>query len=134
MIDRVVWIERGWQPVAIGFCPSEAAWNRARKQYRIEQEYPSIASKGGYTLLASNDVSHESVILVAVTDAAERDALDVILTIVHEAVHVWQFVCQTIGEDAPGNEMEAYGNEEISRGLIEAYCKTQGKDRVWSNA
>lgn len=130
--DRVIWIDRGWQPVAIGFCPSEEAWNRARKQHNIVAEYPSIAGKGGHTLLAENDVSRESVIIVTVADGAERDALEVILTIVHEAVHVWQFVCQTIGENAPGIEMEAYGIEEISRGLIEAYCKTQGKDRVWS--
>ena len=28
MADRVIWCERGWQPLYYGFCPSEAAWKR----------------------------------------------------------------------------------------------------------
>jgi hypothetical protein len=129
--DRVVWLERGWQPVAIGFCPSPAAWDREIKRLNGDQPWPESANKGGYTLLGTNDKTGCSTILVCVGNGAERDALEVILTLLHEAVHVWQFVCQTIGEHHPGIEMEAYGIEGITRGLIEAYCATQGKDKAW---
>ena len=57
--------------------------------------------------------------------------LDAFLSLVHEAVHVWQFICQHIGEQKPGIEMEAYGIEGITRGLIEAYFATQGKGKDW---
>lgn len=129
--DRVVWLEQGWQPVAIGFCPSEKAWDREIRRLNGTQPWPESANMGGHTLLGENDKTGCSTILVCVGNGAERDALDVILTLLHEAVHVWQFVCQTIGEHNPGIEMEAYGIEGITRGLIEAYCATQGKDKVW---
>lgn len=131
--DRVVWIDRGWQPVAIGFCPSRKAWKRVQREMHVLEGYPDIAGHGGHTLLAKNDKTFESVIIVTVAGTAERDAMDVIMTIVHEAVHVWQFLRNAIGESSPGIELEAYAIEEISRGLIDAYCKTQGKGRAWDN-
>lgn len=129
--DRVVWIDQGWQPVAIGFCPSPAAWRREIKRLNGTQEWPEEADKGGYTLLGKNDETGCSTILVCLSANAERDAMEVIMTLVHEAVHVWRFVRQVIGENYPGIEMEAYGIEGITRGLIDAYCRTRGKGRVW---
>lgn len=128
---RAIWIDRGWQPVAIGFCPSEKAWNREVKRLNGTQPWPEGASVGGYTMIGVNDVSGQATILVAIGRGAERDAHEVIMTLVHEAVHVWQFLCSHIGERAPGIEMEAYGVEQIARGLIDAYCKTSGKDKKW---
>ncbi len=129
--DRVVWIEQGWQPVAIGFCPTEKAWDREIRRLNGDQPWPEAADRGGYTLLGKNDQTGCSTILVCVGNGAERDAMKVILTIVHEAVHVWQFVREVMGEREPGIEIEAYAIEGISRSLIEAYCATQGRDKVW---
>jgi len=128
---RVIWIEQGWQPVAIGFCPNAKAWDREIKRLNGDQPWPTSADKGGYTLLGTNSETGCSTTLVCIGRGAERDAMEVILTILHEAVHVWQFVRQVIGEHHPGIEMEAYGIEGITRGLIEAYCATQGKDKIW---
>lgn len=130
-LDRVVWIDRGWQPVAIGFCPSETAWNREMKRVNGTAPWPDIPNAGGHTQWLRNDTTGEAIILVCIHSEAERDALEVILTILHEAVHVWQFLCDHIGEKKPGIEMEAYGIENITRSLIEAYTSTQGKGRIW---
>jgi hypothetical protein len=129
--DRVVWCDSGWQPVAIGFCPSEQAWDREMKRVNGVASYPNVPNSGGHTQWLTNDKTGEGMILVCVHPAAERDALEVIMTIVHEAAHVWQFLCDHIGEKAPGIEMEAYGIENISRGLVNAYCSTQGKGKTW---
>jgi hypothetical protein len=129
--DRVVWLDRGWQPVAVGLCPSEKAWDREIARLNGTQPWPDNANHGGHTLLGVNDVTGQATILVAIGQGAERDAMEVILTLVHEAVHVWQFICNHIGEKAPGIEMEAYAIEEITRGLIEAYSATQGKGKKW---
>lgn len=131
MPNKTVWIDRGWQPVAIGFVPSEKAWNKTCKAHKIDALYPEMIGSAGYTVYLQNDKTGEGIILVCVNKAAERDPAEVVLTIVHEAVHVWQFVCRQIGEKSPGIEIEAYGIEAISRGLIEAYTATQGKGRVW---
>lgn len=87
-------------------------------------------SVGAHTEWLRSD-SGEGIVLVAIDGKSERDALEVIMTLVHEAVHVWQFLCRHIGEDAPGIEMEAYGIEAISRGLVDAYCRTLGKGKNW---
>ncbi|MBB5040816.1 hypothetical protein [Shinella fusca] len=130
--DKVVWLDQGWQPVAIGFCPSEAAWDREAKRWNISADYPSIAGWGGHTALFNNSTTHQNIILVTVGRGSERDAMEVISTIVHEAVHVWQFVRQVIGEDNPGIEMEAYAIQNITENLVDAYCQTQGKGKVWA--
>ena len=132
MADRVIWVDRGWQPVAIGFCPSKTAWEREARRLNFVDSYPEAANRGGHTSRMVNDKTGEAVIIVAVFAGAERDAHEVIMTIVHEAVHVWQFICQHIGEDSPGIEMEAYGIEQISRLLIEAWAKTRGKGLDWA--
>ncbi|CAD7023175.1 hypothetical protein REJC140_00118 [Pseudorhizobium endolithicum] len=129
--DRVIWIDRGWQPVAIGFVPSQAAWDKEMKRVRMPEPWPGKAHCGGYTHLAVNDTTGEAIIYVIVFEASERNALEVISTIVHEAVHVWQFLCRHIGEDSPGIEMEAYGIQMITEGLINAYTSTQGKGKQW---
>jgi hypothetical protein len=82
--------------------------------------YPEVPNAGGHTQWLVNDKSGEAVILVCIHSGA-----------VHEAVHVWQFLCDHIGEKAPGIEMEAYGIENISRGLINAYTSTRGKGKKW---
>lgn len=131
--DNVVWLHSGWQPVGIAFCPSEEAWNRASKRYKIDGgPYPSIAGFGGHTQHFRDTENHSSIILVTVGRGSERDAMEVISTLVHEAVHVWQFICEVIGEENPGIETEAYSIQHITEMLIDAYCKTQGKGKVWA--
>lgn len=133
LLSKVIYINQAWQPVSIGFVPSEKAYKAEKRRLKSPGpwHYPTLGICGGHCELLENDVTRECVILVSVGKASERDALEVILTIVHEAVHVWQYICQVIGEKNPGLEMEAYAIENISRDLIEAYTSTQGKNKVW---
>lgn len=124
MKDRTVWIDRGWQPTAIGFVPSEVAWDRTVRQYNINSAWPEITKGGGWTQLLSNSTG--AIILVCVSDDGITDPAEVVLTIVHEATHVWQFLRLHICEEKPGIEFEAYGIEAITRGLLKAYCASQG--------
>lgn len=129
--NRVVWIDRGWQPAAIGFVPGREAWDSLIKSHKIEKPFPDPGINCGTTTWLVNDVTGEAMILVTLNPSAERAAIDVILTLVHEAVHVWQFIADHMGEQSPGIETEAYAIQHISEGLINAYCATQGKDRKW---
>lgn len=129
--DKVIWLDRGWQPVAIGFVPSKSAWDSEMKRLRSDIEYPAHRMAGGLTHLSRNETTGESLILVCCHPNSERDAMSVIMTLVHEAVHVWQFLREEIGEKNPGIELEAYGIEHIAEGLINAYCESQGKSKDW---
>lgn len=136
MGDKVVWIEQGWQPVPIGFVPNEQAWDREMKRLRVagHKPFPCDRKFGGHTEMLTNHEMQSCVILVAVGRDFEGDGMELIMTLVHEAVHAWQFLCKFIGEKKPGIEMEAYGIENISRGLVNAYTSTQGKGVKWDGA
>lgn len=45
--------------------------------------------------------------------------------LVHEAVHVWQFHCEAVGEDKAGAEAMAYGIQNIFTRLLTEYNRQQ---------
>jgi hypothetical protein len=53
--------------------------------------------------------------------------VNAMLTITHEAVHVFQRICELLGEEAPGHEVEAYAIERITQNLIDAYMTLQDR-------
>jgi hypothetical protein len=52
---------------------------------------------------------------------AQKSERDAFLTIVHEAVHVAQYLFETMGEDKPGVEVEAYTVASVVQGLLEQF-------------
>jgi hypothetical protein len=46
--------------------------------------------------------------------------------LVHEATHVWQHICESIGETKPSVEFEAYAMQSIVSNLLTAYEDTRG--------
>jgi hypothetical protein len=61
-------------------------------------------------------------------DAANADPIDVACTLVHESVHIFQRLCDSIGEHQPSAEFEAYSIERISESLMREFVRqTQGK-------
>jgi hypothetical protein len=101
------------------------------KSMKLHHEWPGRPHTGGHTQWIEDTHTGEGRIYVTVSEGRERDAMEVISTIVHEAVHVWQFLCRHIGEDRPGLEMEAYGIQYITERLIDAYTSSQGKGKLW---
>jgi hypothetical protein len=51
---------------------------------------------------------------------------DALFTVIHEAVHVWQFICQYMQETNPGDETEAYTIEFIVKELLKHYERLTG--------
>jgi len=68
------------------------------------------------------------VVIVTISERiSDKDGVGVVGLIVHEATHVWQFICSQIGEDRPSREMEAYAMQAITMGLLRAYRESRGK-------
>ena len=55
--------------------------------------------------------------------AAKEKAIVVAGLLVHEAVHVWQFHVETLREENPGDEQEAYSVQWISQQLMWSYVE-----------
>jgi hypothetical protein len=51
---------------------------------------------------------------------------EVLEYIIHESVHVWQFMIEHMGEEYPGDETEAYTIQHIARELLLQYQRVTG--------
>lgn len=67
--------------------------------------------------------SGDVVSVVALGDTSERNPVEVAGLLVHEAVHVWQEYCDSIGETQPGREQEAYAVQAIAQELMAEYAR-----------
>ncbi len=63
--------------------------------------------------------------IVALQVTQENDPVEICGILVHEAVHVFQNYCETIGEKNPSSEFEAYSIQAISQRLMAEY-----RDRI----
>lgn len=123
--NRVVWCDRGILPPYFGFCPNEKAWHNTIKRLKAPaQDYPT--SDASCTALRNADTG---VLCVVVTLADKFDeqefAIGVIGLIVHEAMHVWRYIREDIGEHEPSTEFEAYAMHHIVMELLKAYKTTR---------
>lgn len=125
-LRKVVWLHDGLLPVHIAFCPSEYAWNKLMKKFKVPDPDPwHKDGRQAFTATFYGQRNGAANFIVSINH--DKNAHDTYLTIVHEAVHVWQFTCDHMAERRPGIEMEAYSIEHIVDGLIKAYGKTHGK-------
>ncbi len=123
-VSKVIWCDRGWQPLHFGFCPDEAAWRREMKRLGVtDSPYPS--SDGCCTHFANLKKAANCTIVTI--SAKKRPALQIVGLIVHEAMHIWREIRESIGEHSPSAEFEAYSVQSISQNLIYAYEKTRGR-------
>lgn len=123
-LAEVVWLDRGWQPVFIGFCPSEAAWKREMKRMKVKGEpYPN--SPGRCTTFTCDGKTR---VLVSLGERVEQDAsrVQIAALLCHEAVHVWQTVRDVMADPGqPSIEFEAYSVQAIFQNLYQAWLDTR---------
>lgn len=110
------------RPPRILLCLSES-------EYQNAVSYCSIRNAGGWLdegeqVACVHTWESEGMLTCVVClcpGALDSDPVDVILTLVHEAVHVFQRLCDSIGETAPSREFEAYSIERISGALVREF-------------
>lgn len=66
--------------------------------------------------------------VVCVSSQTGESLSKVMALLVHEAVHIWQWQCEFMGEDDPSREFEAYSIQAISQLLMEAYIRAVRAD------
>jgi hypothetical protein len=131
--DKVVWCDQGMFPVSYGFCPSETAWRRQMRAWKVRgTPYPGT-SGCTFPFYDENDKGDETsgYLEVLVTlDPPEDIAKDPIMVIglmAHEATHVWQEIRSHMQEQNPSSEFEAYAVQHITQELLSAFQKTRGR-------
>ena len=110
-----------FSPYCIGLCLSEAAFKKELRRLKLPPEkWPSFlgSDKAGAT---THVFESKDVVMVAMGSRRNCSMLEIHGLLVHEAVHIWQAIRDSIGEKSPSAEFEAYSLQTISQNLFEAY-------------
>ena len=107
----------------LSVCTTEAEYHRTLRYLKVPiSEWGSWLSLGALaTTHFLDSVKGNRATVVCIPVKPETDGIDVATLLVHEAVHVVQEYFRWIGEDNPGNEIEAYAVQNVSASLMRAY-------------
>ena len=114
----------GW--ISYALCLDPADYQREMRRLKVENPTPFLIEGKPATTHFFHLKEHKgesSVAIVCLGDCGDRDPISVATLLVHEAVHIWQEECEGMGEDCPGNEIEAYAIQRISTNLMRAYAE-----------
>ena len=116
-------------PYCIGLCQSEKAFMKELIRLKIPiRNIPEWVSEGKdacvHYLMDNNAI--EKCVIVCIRERKNTKYDEIVGLIIHEAVHVWQWICEEINERAPSTEFEAYAIQNISQKFISEY-KIRGK-------
>jgi len=126
--DRVVWCDNGWFPYHYAFCPNQKAWDREMEKLDVQPRppYPTVDGRCTYLEYNHKTDGRKACAIVTMSDAP-RSARSKIALLAHEATHIWQKLCEDIGETEPSDEFEAYSVQAILGSLMQAFEMTRGK-------
>lgn len=113
-----------------GALPSEFGIVFSKEQFVAELESLEIPygfewseTAPGSVYMFSNEASGAQLLLVALNRKLMRghSEAEIVGICAHEATHVWQYITELIGEEAPGKEIEAYHVQWITTILYDEY-------------
>lgn len=128
MARKAIWIDRDLvrSPIYIALCVTERQFQRELERLNLDRDrWPAFIKCGAdatvhfFTCDDADDGKNAAI--VCISQKADRDDLQVYAMLVHEAVHIWQEICEDIREDDPSSEFEAYSIQALSQRLMYAY-------------
>jgi hypothetical protein len=123
MKKGATWIDRTLieSPFCIGLCQTEKQYKHELKRLKVSVTNDCWIAEDKDANVSEFTCGGISVFIVSIRVQPKTTHLEIIGLLVHEAVHVWQRIKQSIGEDDPSDEFEAYAIQRIAQNLIDAY-------------
>lgn len=117
-------------PMNMALCLSEDAFHKEMRRLKVARAlWPEfiIAGANATAHFFIQDENQE-IAIVCLKHEEDRPFIEVAGILVHEAVHVWQSIRQSIGESEPSKEFEAYAIQNISYSLMNTYQRLTQKE------
>lgn len=109
-------------------CLSEKEFLRVARHCKIGDPGIWLDESKNNAVCHTWQAGHRLVCVVCMhPDALTADPIEVASSIVHESVHVFQRLCDSIGESEPSREFEAYSIERISERLMREFARRVAK-------
>jgi len=119
-------------PYCIGLRQSEKVFNREMDRLEVPPGQRPDWVKPGFPATAhffEKRSSCDMAAIVCLDVKRKEDPNRIVGLIIHEAVHVWRYIREEIGEKNPSAEFEAYAVQTISQRLITAYKQPRKKSK-----
>lgn len=100
----------GWFPVKYGYCATEKDFRAAFKN-TTDPDYEWVKSDGFCTKF--EDKKGDTYIMVVVQVDWDKRPDVAMGVLVHECVHVVQYICEVIQDEAPSDEFMAYAVQAV---------------------
>lgn len=117
------WLNRELHPPGpyMCLCLTQQDMDEAMKNLGIVERIEFVNKGKGATVHLIRDPRGNRVAIVCLRIEFGHTEVQRLAMLVHEAVHVWQYHCEGIGEDSPSDEFMAYGVQWISQQLFVSY-------------
>lgn len=100
---------RSWFPVWYAFCPTQLDWDKAMRQCDSPIPYPDYQA----ACTAYDDKEGDHCVLVTMSYDWRKDPATATGLLVHECVHVVQWVSHFMIDDKPSWEFQAYATQAV---------------------
>src|SRR3990167_10259786 len=107
-LNRTLFIVPGY----IFLCRTEKEFSLLKKQLNIQNDLPFLGAQAKATTHAFERGS-DNIYIVCLGNTKGRTKTQIFSLLVHEAVHIWQWIKIQIGEREPSAEFEAYAIQHL---------------------
>jgi hypothetical protein len=125
MSKKIPWLNRTLVrgPYLI-LCTDEHEFKAVMKHIEYDRPYGhKWVSDGANATTHTLEIDDKTVCIVCLQTKPEVTGSDIASLLVHEAVHIFQRYCQSIGEDDPSMEFEAYSIQNICGELFDEFAR-----------
>jgi len=124
----MIWCDRNIvrSPIYFGLCTSAEMFHKELKKLKIpKNDWPPFISNdwSDATCHHLHGSEGSKVAIVCIREMKNHSGIGIAALLVHEAVHIWQAIKDSIGENNPSSEFEAYSIQKISLGLMDQYSQ-----------
>jgi hypothetical protein len=132
--DRAQWLDRGllYSPYYYALCLDPAQFRAELKRLKLPRDsWPKFlsTSHANATTHFFEKFDGKRCAIVALGGTEKRTDIQVHALLVHEAVHIWQEIRDTLGERSPSSEFEAYSIQALSQELMQSWHKQKSQRR-----
>jgi hypothetical protein len=122
MKSKVTWCSVALfkSPYSYGVCTTPERFAHEMKRLNVKSPPPFLTSANAHATTHYFTTGDDNSAIVTIGKLDGRLMVEVIGLLAHEATHIWQTVCEHVGEKAPSAEFEAYAIQWITQQLVEA--------------
>lgn len=118
-------------PYDYTLCTKEKQFDKVMKRLKVPKvSRPGFMAAGADACVWFLTSDRFNIAVVCMGDTEGKSMPQIHAMLVHEAVHIWQKICKTVGERRPSSEFEAYSVQMISQRLMELYHAQTDKQQT----